>query len=463
MTWSIGLHLGEAILEIVGRPNGDKDATPTKARSFTAQTPPAQAFSQFIAQNNITQVSRIDFVSHLPIQIIEAGYGNPAAILTTSGFENWIEMCVPLRTNYFTARPRRPSLLIDREFVFGVGERTNAQGHIEKIIPESELEFLITKLELHKLKHVAICFLHSQANNENEKRAAEYLTERGYHVYTSSQAASSCILDERVRFWTAVLNAYVAPYFLERLNSLHAEFEKVLAADGHIFFDDRPFADVLSGKIQPLETTFSFANRLSNNFAKTSSLLYCGLEEFLYFQANPARAETYKIPLCEVAAPHLEFKKIEPQPLTQLGRGFFSELTFSHKKIALDPGPIVFGRGLTPSLFDILTLNSTAVDELSGIKDRLNERGRQRLTESLTAYARSMSDSRRLITASNLAEQLLQQAKASWKCHLEESPQSAHLKLCGPLAPTMQKMIGGEVIGDDFFTTSALLLRGHSI
>ena len=82
-------------------------------------------------------------ITNLPQKIIESGHGAPAALLTTSGFENWLEMNLPVKTNFITLLPERAPFLIERDFIFGIDERTNSNGHLEKNVNDTEIEFLI--------------------------------------------------------------------------------------------------------------------------------------------------------------------------------------------------------------------------------------------------------------------------------------------------------------------------------
>jgi Hydantoinase/oxoprolinase N-terminal region len=409
MSWSIGLHLGESTVEIVAHNNQADSPQLLKSRTFMAQGAQETAVAQFLANNNITEVSDVRILSGLPLKFIDSALGSAPAVLTTSGFESYLELSQPLKTKHFTSRPERAPLLIDSEYVFGVSERTNAQGHIEKLASDEELEFLVAKLELHEIKNIAVCFLHSNKNNENEKRVKTYFESRGFKVFKSSASGQG---DEKERFWAAIYNAYVAPLFIEKMTAISAELQKVQTADATVTLGPYNLSDVISGQVTPLQTSFSFTNYIAEKFAMTSSLVYCGFEELLFFEDHGAQKNSWQDSTKTFSANHFAFTKPKLQPLTQLGRGFFSELTFLSKKISFDPGPVVFGRGLMPSLLDILTFDQD-LTSVSGFKEKINDRGRTRLNESLRAYARNLSDSSTL-SAEALAKTLLQMAANSW-------------------------------------------------
>lgn len=459
MAWSMGLHLGESVLELTGRssqtPPTQTEAPILKYRVVVPQGTSNIAISQFFTKNNITEVSQVQIATHLPLKILEAQHGSTIAVLTTLGFENWLEISLPLKTRYFTIQPEKQPFILDREFIFGVDERINASGHIEKLINDADLDFLVNKLNLHQIKTVAICFLHSQQNPENEKRVAQYLTANGFQVFLSSVHVSQ---DEKSRFWAAITNAYTHKYYREILNSLNEEFKKVLLPNGTITIGKYDLQDVLNNKVAPLETAFSFSDHIASRFALTTPLLYCGAEDILLFNGRGGFSSEFTTPIGPLAATHRPFEKTTLQPLTRLGRGFFSDLTFTSEKISFDPGPMLFGRNLTPTLFDLL-LTSENREPIAGLNEKLHERGRTRLAETLAVYARNYSESTSM-SSTTLAQKLLSMAKESWLDNIYDQLHTydlSNLTLCGPLAPYIQKYIGGQVVGDDFFITTSLI------
>lgn len=455
MAWSIGLHLGESVIELTGRSSQTPAIPLLKHRTFITQGSPGLAINQFCAKHDITEISQVQIVTNLPLKILDANHGSSLAVLTTLGFENWLELSLPLKTQYFTTLPEKASFILDRELIFGLNERTNASGHIEKLVDDAELEFLVSKLNLHQIKSVAVCFLHSNRNPENEKRVAHYLMANGFQVFLSSTHTCQ---DEKSRFWSAITNAYTQKYFHEILNSLSVELQKVLTADGSVTIGNYKLSDVLSNKVAPLETAFLFSDYIASQFACTTPLLYCGIEDLMFFSGTGVKASEFSTPMGKLAVPHWPFEKMKLQPLTRLGRGFFSELTFTPEKISFDPGPMLFGRGLIPTLFDLLLANEES-DPIMGINEKLQDRGRLRLQETLAAYARNFAEPTHM-NSTALAQKLLSMAGESWLDNIYDALPTldiSHLTLCGPLANYMQKHVGGKVIGDDFFITTSLL------
>lgn len=454
MSWSIGLHLGESVIEIAARPLTVQEAPVAKLRAFVSHASVEQTITQFLAQNNITEISKMRWVSHLSQKIIESAHGSPAAVLTTAGFENWLELSLPLKNSHVVLNPERASLLIDRELIFGVEERSNAQGHIEKIVNDSELEFLVSKLELHKIKNVAVGFLHSHLNPENEKRVAQYLRAKGFQVYLSSDQ-KDCEF-ELPRIWSAILNAYLHPYFKERVSSLYSAFEKFLTPDADCKMANYNIKDLIEDRATPMSTAFSLSDHIASRFARTTPLFYCGLEEFLFFKPGAQVTKYWRSSVGDVSISHYDRVKLKIHPLTKLGRGFFSEVTFTEERASYDPGPVVFGRGLTPTLFDLIHKRQNCSSML-GLSEKISDKGLTRLKENMHAYTRNMYEGGHVVDGA-LATTLLEMAANYWKSEIGQH-YLPHVVVCGPMAAFIHKWIGGNLVGDDFFLPRSLLLE----
>src|SRR5262249_20240687 len=107
------------------------------------------------------------------------------------------------------APPVRP--LVPRARCLEVNERMRADGSVLVPIDDEEVAAIGRQLADDRTEAVAICFLHSYANPEHERRAAEILAR---HLPKAVIATSSSVLPEYrefERFSTTALNAYVAP------------------------------------------------------------------------------------------------------------------------------------------------------------------------------------------------------------------------------------------------------------
>src|SRR5882762_5789105 len=94
--------------------------------------------------------------------------GARVALITTSGFEDVIEIGRQARPRLYDFFFDRVAPLVPRELRFGVKERTDAEGRILERPSEAELTRLREAVRRAKADVIAISLLFSFANPENE-------------------------------------------------------------------------------------------------------------------------------------------------------------------------------------------------------------------------------------------------------------------------------------------------------
>jgi N-methylhydantoinase A/oxoprolinase/acetone carboxylase beta subunit len=105
--------------------------------------------------------------------------------------------------------PYRP--LVPRDLRFGVEERTRHDGRIETPLDENELRAAARKLLDEGCTAIAICFLHSYANGENELKAKRIVQDMAPEAYVTTSHETMPVWREFERFSTAVVSAYIGP------------------------------------------------------------------------------------------------------------------------------------------------------------------------------------------------------------------------------------------------------------
>jgi N-methylhydantoinase A len=153
--------------------------------------------------------------------------GSKAALVTTEGFADVLDIARSTRTEGFTLRYRRNPPLIPRESRFEIRERTHASGEVAHQPTPDELTQLVEQLREAGVEAVAVAFLNSYVEPANELAVAEAIRrELDIPVTTSSELSRQW--REYERFSTAAANAYVAPVAARYLHRL----VEGLAADG---------------------------------------------------------------------------------------------------------------------------------------------------------------------------------------------------------------------------------------
>lgn len=146
--------------------------------------------------------------------------GARVALVTTRGFRDVYEMRRGNRTQPYDLHFRYPEPLVARADTFEVAERVLADGGVETAPDAVELDALCQRLSEGGYAAVAICFLHSYRNPENELRVAEHLRTR----LSGMLVAPSCLVcrewREYERTSTTVINAYASPVLQRYLDQL---------------------------------------------------------------------------------------------------------------------------------------------------------------------------------------------------------------------------------------------------
>ena len=144
--------------------------------------------------------------------------GARIALVTTVGFEDILEIGRQARPSLYDIFVERPAPLVPAERRFGVRERTLHTGHIQTPIRSDDLDALTEQLKTLELDAIAICFLFSYVNPQNEQIAAEHLATLNVPISCSHQILPE--YREYARFSTTVANAYILPTLERHLSTL---------------------------------------------------------------------------------------------------------------------------------------------------------------------------------------------------------------------------------------------------
>lgn len=152
--------------------------------------------------------------------------GAHCALVTTKGFRDVYEIARVNRPEIYNIQYHRPEPLIPRKDIFEVDERVLMDGTVEKAVVKETMAPVIEKLK-GSYEAVAVCFLNSYVNPENEAAACEILkNELGHDVIVTASHEIAHESREYERVSTTVLNAYIAPSTRRHVSALSGELEK---------------------------------------------------------------------------------------------------------------------------------------------------------------------------------------------------------------------------------------------
>src|SRR5450631_1068914 len=212
-----------------------------KFKSSTTPSDPSIGFMDAMRkaarhyQVSVTEfLGQVDVLVHgttLATNILLTGRGAKAGMLTTEGFRDSIEIrrgIKPVDVSLYNLfiPPNLP--LIPRARRIGVEERTLFDGKILTPLNEQDVMDAVTQLKAQGVVSIAVCFLHSYANSQNEKRAAEICRKVAPDIFVSTSHETLPVWREFERFNTTAVGSYVGPAVARYLTSL----EKVLKDSG---------------------------------------------------------------------------------------------------------------------------------------------------------------------------------------------------------------------------------------
>ncbi len=152
------------------------------------------------------------------------------ALITTKGFRDILEIRRALKVatiSMYNWRipPYKP--IVPRYLRFVVEEETRHSGEVIKPVNEEELRSVIRKIKGEKVEAVAICFINSYANPENERRVAEICRQELNGIYVTASHEVLPIMGEYERESTCVLSACLGPIVSGYLTNLEKRLREL--------------------------------------------------------------------------------------------------------------------------------------------------------------------------------------------------------------------------------------------
>jgi len=182
-----------------------------------------QTLERFLAE-----VEQIVHGTTLGTNILITERGAKVGMITTKGFRDSVEMrrgIKNLRGSMFDIfiEPYKP--LVPRYRRLGVEERTLYNGKVLTALNEDELRAVTRQLMDDGCTAIAICFLHSYANGENELKAKRIVEEMAPDIYVTTSHEILPVWQEFERFSTALVSAYIGPALTRYARSLQTSLK----------------------------------------------------------------------------------------------------------------------------------------------------------------------------------------------------------------------------------------------
>ena len=225
----MGLRLGVDIggtftdLAVVDEDTGEQttyklSSTPSDYSAAVVEAIKTLSTDEGIAPSSLT------FLSHATTVVTNAileSKGARAALITTDGFRDILEIRRQSRAKLYDIFQPPPQVIIPRHLRLEVNERIDAYGDVYEPLDESELDRIVDFLKAHEVKAVAVSLLFSFLNPVHEQAIGEVLRRELPDVRTFLSSEVLPEMREYERTSTVAVCAYVAPVlegYLSRLN-----------------------------------------------------------------------------------------------------------------------------------------------------------------------------------------------------------------------------------------------------
>jgi len=333
--------------------------------------------------------------------------GARVALITTSGFEDVIEIGRQARPRLydFFFDPVEP--LVRREMRFGVLERTNCKGRTLERPSDAELKRLREAVLEVAPEAIAVSLLFSFANPENELTVAAALADLGKPLSVSHRILPE--FREYERTSTVVVNAYLQPLmqsYMEKLaQRVGQRYDKsglglptgrkqnaprifVMQSSGGITAlaaaAREPVRTVLSGPAGGLVGAAAMAAR--SGFQRILSFDMGGTStDVAALRGEPRVGGQAEVAGLPVGVPMLEIHTVGAGggSIARFDAG--GALRVGPESASADPGPICYGRGTEPTVTDAnLLMGRLRPEHFLGGEFRLDlERARRIISEWL--------------------------------------------------------------------------------
>lgn len=322
---------------------------------------PAQGLLKGISDLDGTQHATVIHGSTVATNALLERRGARAALVTTEGFADVLEIGRQDRPALYDLMQQRPPALIPRELRLELSERLDYKGEVLRSPAPEEYERLLQQLEACQPESVAIAFLHAYRNSVHERELAQLLRSRFPQLYLSLASELLPQFREYERTSTVAVNAYVQPLMARYLENLQTQVRGSLrimqSSGGSISAATaarEPVRTVLSGPAAGVIGAFHVARQAG--FEQLITLDMGGTStDVALCPGEIVETSEASVAGCPIGVPTVAIHTVGA------GGGSLVRLDAGHALIVgpesagADPGPACYGRG------DLLTVTDANV------------------------------------------------------------------------------------------------------
>lgn len=278
MTYSLAVDIGGTFTDIVLR---NSDGRLTVDKTLTTHDDLLKGFfggvHSVLSHAGISSDAVDGVVVHATTVVTNAlieRKGPATALVVTEGFRDVLSIRNEHRYDMYDPQIEFPEPLVSESLTFGITERTLADGTVLTKPTDADIAALASAVRDSGAKSVAVCFLNSFINAENEILVAKELARHLNDVFICISSDVAPQIREYPRASTATVNAYTMPVsqpYLRRLSDR-------LRSEG---FSNTPLIMLSSGGVVVAETAGRNPVRMIESGPAAGALAACHYAEVL--------------------------------------------------------------------------------------------------------------------------------------------------------------------------------------
>jgi N-methylhydantoinase A len=290
--------------------------------------------------------------------------GGRVLLVTTSGFEDVLEIGRQARPKLYDLLFEKPDVLVPVERRVGARERITAAGKVLKPLTSREIRSLLGKARRVRPDAIAICFLFSFRNASHEAALAKALRRAAYLVSVSHEILPE--FREFERTCTTVINAYLSPVMTAYLSDARALARSVWASGKavrvRVMQSNGGIISAQRAAAEPVRTVLS--GPAGGVLGAAAAAALAGLRKVLTLDMGGTSTDVAllsgetritneaRVADLPVAVPMLDIHTVGAGggSIARFDAG--GALRVGPESAGADPGPICYGRGALPTVTD---------------------------------------------------------------------------------------------------------------
>lgn len=364
----VGVDIGGTFTDLVSIQDGQIDVVKTPSTPNAPEDGVIDSLDQLSADAAV-DLSTVGFFGHgatLTTNAVLEGDWAKAALLTTEGCRDILEIRRQARPDLYDLQAEKPTPFIERDTRFGITERIDERGEVITPLNESQVRDVARRIEGSDIESIAVCLLFSFENGSNEERVREILNEEcGEDVPISLSSDVLPEIREYERSQTTALNAVLQPVlddYLDRLTD--AIDDREISAPLRIMQSNGGIITTENARETPVNTCLSGPAAGVQGATYVSD--HCGIDDIITMDMGGTSCDVSLVeggePVISTEGTVGEYSVSVPMiDIHTIGSGGGSiawidaggALRVGPQSAGANPGPVCYGRGGTePTVTD---------------------------------------------------------------------------------------------------------------